>query len=198
MKSKNIPLVISLVSLAVASSANAALQINGGLAAGGTGASTSSSLTLNALQLVEGTDGDLSVVQSGSGLTADTSTISGLSTTAEAVSVSDFFVFSSTLISPGTTPADRFEFNLATLTETSDVGGLADYSGTGTLVDTTGAFADTPATFTLSFSGPAAESFSLDTVPSPVPEPSTFVAGASMLLPFGFGVFRMLRKGRKA
>ncbi|MGA2246086.1 MAG: hypothetical protein ABSH48_13890 [Verrucomicrobiota bacterium] len=200
MNKKAIQLIISVVSLAAVGSANATLTLQGGLAAGGTGSFTSDSLTLNALQLVESATGDFSpAVQSGSELTANTTTISGLSTTALVVSVPDYFSFSSTLIAPGTSPSDRFEFNLASLTETSDSGGLATFSGTGTLVDTTGAYASAPATFTLGFSGSAGESFSMDTEPSvaPVPEPSTLIAGAAMLLPFGVGAFRALRKGRK-
>lgn len=34
--------------------------------------------------------------------------------------------------------------------------------------------------------------------PSPVPEPTTMIAGATMLLPFGFGMLRTLRRGRTA
>jgi hypothetical protein len=184
--------------LAVASSAHATL-IDGGLAAGATGSFTSSSLTLSGTQFVESSSGDFSPeVQSLSGLTAYSSTISGLSSTALAVNIADYFSFSSTLIAPGTTPSDRFEFNLTSLTETFFGSGIADFSGTGTIVDTTGAFADTAATFTLGFSGPASESFSMSTVAAPVPEPTTIVAGASMLLPFGVGALRILRKSRKA
>jgi hypothetical protein len=184
--------------LAMVGSAHAAL-LNAGLAAGGNGSFTANSLTLNATQLVESADGDFSPeVASTSGLTANTTAITGLSTTALAVNVADYFSFSSDLIASGTTPSDRFEFNLTSITETYFGGGLADFSGTGTIVDTTGAFANTAATFTLGFSGSAGESFSLDTVAAPVPEPTTIVAGASMLLPFGLGAFRVLRKNRKA
>ena len=184
--------------LALAGSAHAAL-LNAGLAAGGTGSFTSSSLTLNATQLVGSADGDFSPeVASTSGLTANATTIAGLSSTALAVNIADYFSFSSDLIASGTTPSDRFEFNLTSITETFFGGGIADFSGTGTIVDTTGAFANTAATFTLGFSGSAGESFSMSTVAAPVPEPATIVAGASMLLPFGIGALRILRKSRKA
>jgi len=154
---------------------------------------------LNSPQLVESASGDFSPeVQSTSGLTAYTTTITGLSSTPLAISIADYFAFSSDLIADGTSPANRFEFNLATLTETFDSGGIADFSGTGTVVDTTGAFANTAASFTIGFSGSASESFTLNTSPTAVPEPTTVVAGVSMLLPFGLGAFRMLRKGRKA
>jgi len=45
--------------------------------------------------------------------------------------------------------------------------------------------------------GAALDNVSLEAVPAPIPEPSTVVAGAMMLLPFGVGAFRSLRKERK-
>jgi hypothetical protein len=195
MKINKLQLVISLVGLTVAGSANAALQMTGGFAAGGDGSYTDSSLALGAVDLIQGQGtGSFAAVPDGGLLTANTTAITGLSGSPLAVSISDFFVFSSAFIGSGTTPANRFDFNLATLSEAP--GGV--FSGTGTVVDTTGDFANTPATFTLSFGGSASESFSLTAEPSAVPEPSTIISGAAMLLPFGAGAVRKLRNSQKA
>jgi hypothetical protein len=194
MKTKKIQLVISLASLAAVSSANAALaQIDGGMAVGGTGSFTDSSLTLNSPQFITYGTGDLSYLSLFAPLPVGTPTISGLSANPLSENIADYFVFASG------TPGDNFEFTLTSLTETyytTSYGGLADFSGTGTLVDADGTYAVTPASFTIGFSGPTSESFSFDT--APVPEPTTFIAGAAMLLPFGAGAFRMVRRMRKS
>jgi hypothetical protein len=202
---KKIQIVAILASLAAVGSAHAQLELNAGLAVGGSGSYTSSSLSLNALQLVESANGDFSpAVQSGSGLTADTINLTGLSTTAKTENIADFLEFSSNLINPGTSPTDEFSFTLTSITEvsfTTAYGGFAEFTGTGYFVDSTGTYADTDATFTLGTTGEAggaeSDNFSMSTV-APVPEPTTFIAGAAMLLPFGVGAFRSLRKDRKA
>ena len=58
---------------------------------------------------------------------------------------------------------------------------------------------------TLSFSGKSVEGWielddvsAVDLGPAAVPEPTTIIAGASMLLPFGAGALRMLRKKLQA
>lgn len=84
--------------------------------------------------------------------------------------ITGFFTFSApdTLVNSGTTPVDRFVFNLATITEAAyNSSQNADFSGTGTLVDTQGIYANTPAEFNLSFSGPSTYSFTLQAVPEP-------------------------------
>ena len=46
--------------------------------------------------------------------------------------------------------------------------------------------------------GAALDNVSLVAVPAPIPEPSTVIAGVMMLLPFGVGAIRSLRKERAA
>jgi hypothetical protein len=168
------------------------------LAAGGS--FTSSSLTLNALNLITGSP-TLPGVPALSDLTAYSTAITGLSSTATTLNISDFFVFSTpdgTFGGSGTTPNGRYDFNLSTLAETAFLSSpnIATFYGTGTLVDTTGAFADTAADFTLSFSGQGSYSFTLAAEASPVPEPTTVLAGALLLLPLGIGAVRSMRKVR--
>jgi hypothetical protein len=143
---------------------------------------TSSSLTLDAANQINGskTGTFLDFVPTKSALTAYASTISGLSATPLSDAIPDFFVFSS--VNPdfpgagSTTPANRFVFNLATITETDGVNGY--FSGTGTLSDTQAAFSDTPGIFTLTFTGQGNYSFTL----AAVPEPTTITLAAAGLL----------------
>jgi hypothetical protein len=99
-------------------------------------------------------------------------TISGLSTTPLSDSINDFFVFSYPApgVGIGTTPFNRFDFDLSSITETSYTGGAnntATFSGTGTIVDTTGAFQDTSAEFTVDFEHPSQYLITLEAVPEP-------------------------------
>jgi len=177
MNIKTIQLLVSVASLAFVSAGNAQ-QINGGLTVEPVvvGSSwTSSTLTLDAVNYVFSTSGDFaSTVPTFGVLTADASTISSLSTSPTAENISDFFVFSGSgggFGALGTSPNNRFDFNLSTLTDV----GAGVFTGTGTVVDTAsiGAFAPTPASFTLGFSGANNYSFSFDTTPTAVPEPTT-------------------------
>ncbi|HEX3625515.1 MAG TPA: PEP-CTERM sorting domain-containing protein [Verrucomicrobiae bacterium] len=105
--------------------------------------------------------------------------IQGLSTTPTTVSINNYMFFSQQDTfggygASGTTPRNRFEFNLETLTENSydSITGAALFTGTGTLIDITGAFQDTPADLTVTFSGGSnnpysAYTFSLEAVPEP-------------------------------
>jgi hypothetical protein len=132
-----------------------------------TGSWTASSLTMSAINLITTSEQGtfLALVPSHSDLTAYTTTITGLSTSPTAENIPDFFVFSTpdvTFATSGTTPNNRFEFNLATIT---DVGGGV-FTGTGTLVDTTAAYANTPGIFTLSFPDDV-YSFTIAAVPEP-------------------------------
>jgi hypothetical protein len=130
------------------------------------GSFTSSSLTLDPTNIIIGTSGTFSSsVPFESDLTAYNDTITGLSSSPLSESISDYFVFSSPdpLQSSGTTPNDRFEFNLTSITE--DVDGT--FSGTGTLVDTQGLYAPTEAAFNLSFSSSDNYSLTLEAVPEP-------------------------------
>jgi hypothetical protein len=166
-----------------------AQQINGGIAVGGSGAFTSGSLTLNSIGLVESSTGDLSSADTESGATLSTAVLSGLSSSPTTESINDFFQFSSPLIPPstGTTPANRFDFDLTSITETNPTTGI--FTGSGTLVDTTGALQNATATFTLSFAGSTAMSFSLDTVQA-APEPSSWALAAILGGAFAFLRFR--------
>ena len=138
---------------------------------------SASSLTLNAQNLITTAEsGDFAAqVPSHGDLTAYSTTITGLSASPLADSIANFFVFSTPdaiLATSGTTPNNRFEFNLSTITETGYVStSVASFSGTGTLVDTLGAFDNTPAQFTLNFSGPSNYSFTF--AATSVPEPTT-------------------------
>ncbi|MGH7942937.1 MAG: PEP-CTERM sorting domain-containing protein, partial [Limisphaerales bacterium] len=78
----------------------------------------------------------------------------------------------------GTTPNNRFDFDLQTIQEIQPGG----FFETGTLVDTTGAYAATTAYLTLNFSGANNYSLTLQAVPEPATL-SLLVAGLG-LLPF--------------
>ena len=173
-----------MAGLALVSAANAQ-QLNGGLVvdpAVVNSSWTSSSVTLDAVNYLFGTSGSFaSTVPMFSVLTADANTISGLSTSPAAENIPDFFVFSGSgggFGAPGTTPNNRFDFNLSTLTDV----GAGVFTGTGTVVDTASAFANTPGSFTLAFSGPNNYSFTFDATPTAVPEPATFGLLATGLL----------------
>lgn len=184
-----------LAGIIITAGAAQAQSINGGIAVGGTGSYTSSSLTLNATQLVESSTGDLSTADSLSYATASTATVSGLSSTALTLTspIADFFEFSTAGIpgSTGTTPGDRFDFELTSLSEVTS--GLTSFYGSGILSDSTGALQSSPATFTMTFSGPNSESFSLDTVATP--EPSSWVLAAIACGALGFFAYRRHQLG---
>lgn len=135
------------------------------------GSYTSTSLTLDSSNYTEpfspSTGTFSSTVPEGTEVFAYSLQISGLSSSPQAESVSDYFIIGAPgpvlFGSPGTSPVDRFDFNLQTLAEPT----LDTFVGTGTLVDTTGAYADTSAQFLLSFSGANNYSFTLQTVPEP-------------------------------
>jgi PEP-CTERM motif len=159
--------------LALAESAKAAMM-NGSFAVtvspfvASTASYTASSFNLSAANLV--TSGEMGTfatdVPALSDLTASITPITGLSSSPTSDAINSYFLFSSpdsTFATSGTTPVNRFEFNLATVTTlTSNA-----FSGTGTLVDLYGTYDPSPAEFTLSFSGPNTYSFTVATVPEP-------------------------------
>ena len=51
---------------------------------------------------------------------------------------------------------------------------------------------------TTAFNGVNAADYTADWSNTPIPEPSTWAAGAMLLLPFGISAARMLRKSRTA
>jgi len=177
---KMVLIAVALAGLAFATAANASVM-SGSMAvvvdpfAPSTASYTGSSVNLNAQNLITtGEQGTfLSEVPAHSDLTADSATITGLSTTPLADSIGDFFVFSTPdaiLGTLGTSPNNRFDFNLLTITEASYTGPSAGavFTGTGTLVDTQAVYSNTPAEFTLSFpDGGGNYSFTFATVPEP-------------------------------
>lgn len=134
-----------------------------------TGSYSSSALTLdysNYTQPFISATGTFSTnVPEGTEVYAYSSPITGLSSTPESEPISDFFTIGGAgpTGSPGTSPVDRFEFNLETLAETSS--GM--FTGIGTLVDTENIYDDTAAEFQLSFSSANNYSFQLEAVPEP-------------------------------
>jgi hypothetical protein len=174
MNVKKLQLLVSVASVTFVSMASAQMM-NGSVAVAvdifhaPTSSWTASTLTLDATNYVTGTPTGsfASVVPTLGTLTADSVTISGLSTSPVADNIHDFFFFSGAgggFGASGTTPNNRFDFNLATIT---DVGGGV-FTGTGTLVDTLGTYANTPGEFTLSFpDGDGTYSFTLAAVPEP-------------------------------
>jgi hypothetical protein len=87
-------------------------------------------------------------------------------------------------ISNGTTPSDRFDFDLVELMRTSSGSSSLDVFGMGILHDTLGIFSDTPGLISIAFSqsgqgGAVNASFSVAS--TVVPEPGTLVAGLCAL-----------------
>ena len=126
-----------------------------------------------------------------SDLTAYSGTISGIGSTPTTENINNYLVFAtpdSTFGGSGTTPNNRFEFNLATLQYLGDGGNTYAFAGQGTLVDTLGSYANTPASMTVSFSGPGTYSFTF----AVVPEPSTF-----LLAGFRLAGLLLIRRRRK-
>ena len=186
---KQYPIIIVVANLALAGIVNAQSTLSGSISADNldeNGSFTSSSLTMDGPNLIVDTEGDFStLVPTLSDLTAYNLTISGLSSSPTSVSINNFVVFSSpdaNTDASGTTPVNRFEFDLTSITEDFPD---SYFSGTGTLVDTSSVspFANTPATFSLSFSDPTDYSFTVEAVP----EPTTiglFAAGLLGVLAF--------------
>ncbi len=154
------------------------------------GSFTSSSLTLSPSSLIIAESGIFaSLVPNFGALTSDTGTLTGLSAAPTTEDINDFFVFSTPESSfgfPGTTPNNRFEFDLATLSEVS-CSQTADFVGTGTLVDAAGVYANTPAYFDLSFSAEGNYSFALATIPEA--NQYGILGGIGAVLLLSFGVF---------
>jgi hypothetical protein len=126
--------------------------------------------------IFEATNDFLTLGAQFSDLTSSTTPVTGLSTVPTPEAITDYFVFASPdsgFGGTGTTPANRFDFELTSLTETaySSVTGVSSFSGAGTITDTAGGYDPTPASFTIGFSSPTNYSFTFNTV---VPEPASF------------------------
>lgn len=178
----------AFAALGLAGAARGAM-VNGGLSVspeGGSATVTSSSLALPATNIIfTATNDFLTLGASLSDLTASTATVSGLSNSPTAESIPDYFVFASPdsfFGGTGTTPSNRFDFELTSLTETAynPTFGVASFSGAGTVTDTANVYDPTPATFTIGFSSlsPSNYSFTFNTV---VPEPTTIGLAAISL-----------------
>lgn len=167
-------LATAILLLTAGGSASAALVMDGSLGVAESsygGSFTSSSLVLNPSTMIIFETGTFSsLVPTYSELTSYSGALTGLSATPTTEDIDNFFVFSSPdslFGASGTTPNNRFEFNLGTLSEVYYNGQFANYVGTGTLVDSLGTYASSPAQFDLSFSAEGNYSFVLATVPEP-------------------------------
>jgi PEP-CTERM motif len=141
----------------------------------GVGNATASSMQLSWSNMVDSASGSFAgIVAVNSQVATSGFEIDGLSTTPTTVSISPFFTFFNAFA-----PV-RFRFDLTTLTEDSyDSGtGQALFTGTGTIIDNTGAYQNTPSDLTVTFSSPSAYTFSLEAVP----EPATMSLAAAGLL----------------
>jgi hypothetical protein len=188
LSTRKAAIVSAFAGLGIAGAALGA-PVNGALGVSpiGGGSATSSSLTLQGSILITQATGDfLTLGAMDSGLTASTATVSGLSTSPTAESIPDYFVFASPSIfpppfdGPGTTPSNRFDFELTSLTETgfNAASGVSSFSGAGTITDSAAVYDPTPASFTIGFSSPSNYSFTFNTV---VPEPTTLGLAAISL-----------------
>lgn len=186
MKKLQLFLAAAVLAFACASKAQVLTgSINASVISGQTGNATSSSLKLFETNIISTTTGDfVSTVPTGS--LAETffspPTISGLSSTPISISINNY-IFFSVPASPGgsgTSPLDRFDFDLATMAEDSfnSTTGAATFTGTGTLVDNADAFTSSPADITITFSNAHTYTFTITTVP----EPATITLAAVGLL----------------
>jgi hypothetical protein len=181
-----VPVILSVASVASAAGFSGVLSVQED--ASQTGSYTASSLTLDISNYTEpflpATGMFGTTVPEGTEVYAYSSEISGLSSTPETESISDFLVIGGPgpTASPGTTPVDRFDFNLQTVEESASQPG--GFIGEGTLVDTQGVYANTPAELVINFT-PSSSNYSFTLTATPVPEPATFSLLAGLgLLPF--------------
>ena len=159
MNIKTLRLIATVAGLAFVGTTNAQSYLTGGLTIieWGNGSSyTSSSLTLDPLNNLTVESGDFSgIVPNRGDLTADATTLTGLSSSPTTENIDQFFSFSiadAGKNSLGTSPTNRFDFELTSITETAS-SPLGVFEGTGILFDTSvGGFNPTAAEFTLSYS----------------------------------------------
>jgi hypothetical protein len=155
---------------------------------GQAGSFTTTSLTMDLLNYTEPASGTGSfagalgsgIVPYGTEAFATNETINALSSTPKTVNIFDAVVIGGAgeFGSPGTSPIDRYDFELQTLSEDYVNSTTAYFSGTGILTDNHGTYSPTSAQFELSFSGANNYSFTL----TAVPEPATLSLAAVGLL----------------
>ena len=171
-----------VASLALVSGAKAQIYFTGSVSVVdfyGGGSAASDSLTLAPLTLLTTGQGDYAsgagFIPSLSDVTGYTGTITGIGLTPTAENINNYLAFSlpdSFFNSAGTTPGNRFVFDLSTIESLGSPSPVFGFYGQGTLIDTQGYFANTPAEFTLNFS--SANNYSLTIASAaPVPEPAT-------------------------
>jgi hypothetical protein len=198
---KKLFLFVFIGVLALTTEVKAQFLTGGVLASQGNFTSPSSSVTASSVTLIMtniidstyfppsglGPNSFYTLVPSNSLLFAYSSTVSGLSSTPTAISINDFFVFSypEPGFGPSTTPPNRFDFDLLTIADsyTGNANNTATITGTGTIVDTTGAFQNTPGEFTIDFEHPNQYTITLQAVPEPTTV-SLVVAGLLGALAF--------------
>lgn len=181
-----VSVILSLASVAGAQSFTGSVGVQEDTSQ--TGSYTANSLTLDSANYTEPGSASgtfFTTVPDGTEVTAYSSTINGLNSFPAIESISDFLVVGTpgpTLFgSPGTTPNNRFDFNLQTLEESAP----GQFIGTGLLVDTQGTYSDTSADLLLNFSGANNYSFTLEAVPEP--------ATVNLVLA-GLGILPFLRR----
>ena len=161
--------VLTLIAALALTSAAHAQNFTGGVAIGGDGSYSSTSLSFGATDLYESGDGTFAPLGFGLVTTANGS-ITGLSGTNTLTLSAPLPTFE---ISSSTTPANEYDFEITDVTPQSTAG---VFTGDGLFVDTQNVLTTTPATYTLSFSGPASYSFSADVVQA-APEPASWALG---------------------
>ncbi|HTV40844.1 MAG TPA: PEP-CTERM sorting domain-containing protein [Candidatus Sulfotelmatobacter sp.] len=183
-----VPVMLSLATVARAQDFNG--QLGASEVLPGTGSFSDASLTLDAINYVGGTNGTFIVVPLGTEVTAYSTTISNLTSELEPISISNFLEIGTAgqFGSDGTSPPNRFDFNLQSLEEYQydPATSQSEFIGYGTLIDTqAGGYAPSEAELEINFLNANNYSFTLDTVP----EPATFT-----LLLAGIGMFPLFRR----
>ena len=164
---KTLHFLIAAASLAFTTAIHAQ-DFTGGIAIGGVGSYTSSSLTLGTNNVFESGDGTFAGLSFGFGSIANPE-IDGLSGTSTLTLSAPLPAYE---ISSSTTPVDEYAFEMTSITlESTSPNNV--YQGTGEFIDNENVLTPTDATFTLSFSGPNSYSFSADVVQA-APEPSAW------------------------
>lgn len=182
-----VPVILSVASVATAQGFSGVLSVQEDSSQ--TGAYTSSSLLLDNLNytepLIAPTGMFATTVPEATEVYAYSTQISGLTSTPQTEDINDFLVIGgpgpAPYDSPGTTPNDRFDFDLQTLEESSSQPG--GFIGEGTLIDTQGVYSDTAAQLAINFT-PSSANYSFTLTATPEPATLTLVLAGLGVLPF--------------